>query len=52
MFEGVAKAFNEQVKPHDDLVALCKKFFGTDDLNSPKLKLAFVSILLKQIKIK
>lgn len=41
-FEGVAKAFDEGVVPNPDLVALCKKFFGTDDLRSPKLKLAFI----------
>ena len=40
---GVAQAFGEGVYPHPDLVALCKQFFGTDDLKSPKLKLAFVS---------
>ena len=41
-FEGVAKAFNEKLTPHPELVELCKKFFGTDDLQSPKLKLAFI----------
>lgn len=41
-FEGVAKAFGEKVVPNADLVALCKAFFGTDDLQSPKLKLAFI----------
>jgi len=41
-FEGVARAFGEQVIPHPELVALCKEFFGTDDLKSPKLKLAFI----------
>lgn len=40
---GVAKAFEEDVYPHPDLVALCKQFFGTDDVTNPKLKLAFVS---------
>ena len=39
----MAQAFGEGVYPHPDLVALCKQFFGTDDLKSPKLKLAFVS---------
>lgn len=41
-FEGVARAFGETVVPNADLVALCKAFFGTDDLQSPKLKLAFI----------
>ena len=41
-FEGVARAFGEQVHPHPELVALCKQFFGTDDVSSPKLKLAFI----------
>jgi len=40
--EGVARAFNEPLVPHPDIVQLCKKYFGTDDLRSPKLKLAFV----------
>ena len=40
---GVAKAFGESVKPHPVLVAVCKHYFGTDDLTGPKLKLAFVS---------
>jgi len=41
-FEGVALAFGEHVFPHPELVAVCKDFFGTDDLASPKLKLAFI----------
>jgi len=41
-FEGVANAFGEHVFPHPELVAVCKDVFGTDDLMSPKLKLAFV----------
>lgn len=41
-FEGVAQAFGERVVLHPELVALCKKYFGTDDLNSPKFKLANV----------
>lgn len=41
-FEGVAHAFNEHLFPHPELVAVCKEFFGTDDLTSPKLKLAFI----------
>ena len=41
-FEGVARAFREHVFPHPELVAVCKEHFGTDDLTSPKLKLAFI----------
>ena len=41
-FEGVARAFGEHVSPHPELVAVCKEVFGTDDLASPKLKLAFI----------
>jgi len=41
-FESVARAFGEHVVPHPELVAVCKEFFGTDDLASPKLKLAFI----------
>ncbi|KAL3843234.1 hypothetical protein ACJMK2_021178 [Sinanodonta woodiana] len=41
-FEGVAKAFGENVEPHPVLVDLCKQHFGTDDLNSPELKMAKV----------
>jgi len=40
---GVAKAFGEEVVAHPELVDLCKEFFGTDDLKSPKLKMALVS---------
>lgn len=40
--EAVAKAFGETLVPHPELVELCKKFFGTDDLKAPQLKLAFV----------
>ncbi|XP_013410704.1 FAD synthase isoform X2 [Lingula anatina] len=41
-FEAVAKAFGESVEPHPELVALCQHYFGTDDLKSPKLKLAHI----------
>jgi len=41
-FEGVARAFGEHVFPHPELVSVCKELFGTDDLASPKLKLAFI----------
>ncbi|ESO89349.1 hypothetical protein LOTGIDRAFT_106425 [Lottia gigantea] len=41
-FEGVAKAFNEKTLPHPDLVQLIKQYFGTDDLLSPKMKMAYV----------
>ena len=47
-FEGIAKAFGEKVIPHPELVELCSKYFKTDDLSSPKLKMAHVrtSLLL------
>ena len=38
----MARAFQEHVHPHPELVRVCKEFFGTDDLKSPKLKLAHV----------
>ncbi|KAL4224834.1 FAD1 flavin adenine dinucleotide synthetase [Mactra antiquata] len=41
-FEGVGKAFNEPIEPHPHLVELCSKYFGTDDLDSPKMKMAKV----------
>lgn len=41
-FESVACAFGEGVFPHPELVAVCKEIFGTDDLASPKLKLAYI----------
>ncbi|XP_045175056.2 FAD synthase-like [Mercenaria mercenaria] len=41
-FESVGKAFDEPIEPNPHLVELCKKYFGTDDLNSPKLKMAKV----------
>ncbi|XP_067655697.1 FAD synthase-like isoform X1 [Haliotis asinina] len=40
--EGVAKAFNEEIYPHPQLVELIKGYFGTDDLTSPKMKMAFI----------
>ena len=43
---GVAKAFNEKIHAHPDLVKVCKEYFGTDDLSSPKLKMAHVSVHL------
>lgn len=43
IIEGVAQAFGEKVHPHPDLVEVCKQYFGTDDLTSPKLKMAHVS---------
>ncbi|KAL5006659.1 hypothetical protein ScPMuIL_015465 [Solemya velum] len=39
-FEGVARAFGEPLVPHPELIKLCQTFFGTDDLDSPKLKMA------------
>ena len=41
---GVAKAFNECLYAHPELVKVCKKYFGTDDLKSPKLKMAHVRL--------
>jgi len=39
---GVAKAFGEEITPNPQLVELCSKYFGTNDLDSPKLKMAKV----------
>ncbi|XP_041367426.1 FAD synthase-like [Gigantopelta aegis] len=41
-FEGVAKAFKEDIIPHPDLVELIKKYFNTEDLKSPKMKMAYI----------
>ncbi|ESO07761.1 hypothetical protein HELRODRAFT_76281 [Helobdella robusta] len=41
-FEGIAKAFDEKLYPHPEIINVCKKFFGTDDLKNPKLKIAYV----------
>ncbi|XP_062598134.1 FAD synthase-like [Saccostrea cucullata] len=41
-FEGVAKAFNDVVSPHPDIVELCRQFWGAEDLSSPKMKLAMI----------
>ncbi|XP_046580781.1 FAD synthase-like [Haliotis rubra] len=40
--EGIAKAFSEETYPHPQLVELIKGYFGTDDLTSPKMKMAFI----------
>lgn len=41
-FEGVAKAFEENVYPHPELVKICSDFYKTTDLSSPVMKLASV----------
>ncbi|XP_033751502.1 FAD synthase-like [Pecten maximus] len=41
-FEGVAQAFEDKLSPNPDIVQLCKEYFGTDDMSSPKMKLAMV----------
>ncbi|XP_064600367.1 FAD synthase-like isoform X2 [Liolophura sinensis] len=41
-FEGLSQAFGEPLFHHPELVKVCRKFFGTDDIKSPKLKLAYV----------
>lgn len=42
-FEGVAKAFGEKVKPHPELVKVCRQYFGEDkSLDSPQMKMAHV----------
>ncbi|XP_030844731.1 FAD synthase [Strongylocentrotus purpuratus] len=42
-FEGVAKAFGEEIVPHPELVKLCKDYFGANSsLDSPQLKMALV----------
>ncbi|XP_022083636.1 FAD synthase-like [Acanthaster planci] len=42
-FEGVAKAFDEPIQAHPELVRLCRHYFGDDkDLSSPELKMAHV----------
>ncbi|KAF2879981.1 hypothetical protein ILUMI_26192 [Ignelater luminosus] len=41
-FEAVAKAFDEPLILHPDLVKLCTQFYNTTDINSPGMKLARV----------
>ncbi|XP_034256183.1 FAD synthase-like [Thrips palmi] len=41
-FEGVAKAFRENVFPHPELVKICSEFYNTTNLCSPAMKLAHV----------
>jgi len=41
-FEGVAKAFNEELIFHPTLVKICSEYFNTDDLTNPVMKLAKV----------
>ena len=48
-FEGVARAFGENIRPHPELVEVCRKFFKTDDLSSPKMKMAHVRLQLLTI---
>ncbi|KAI0242524.1 FAD synthase [Lamellibrachia satsuma] len=40
--EAVAKAFGEKTKPHPELIALLKVHFGTEDVTSPKFKMAYI----------
>ncbi|KAH3886073.1 FAD synthase-like [Dreissena polymorpha] len=48
-FEGVAMSFGEPVVPHPELVALCTKYFGTHDMDSPQMKMAKVAKSAKLI---
>nr|XP_054761805.1 FAD synthase-like [Lytechinus pictus] len=42
-FEGVAKAFDEEIVPHPELVKICKDYFGADSsMDSPQLKMALI----------
>ncbi|KAK3103212.1 hypothetical protein FSP39_017457 [Pinctada imbricata] len=41
-FEGVAKAFDDTVSPHPDIVKLCVKYWGESSMDSPKMKLAMI----------
>ncbi|XP_033102652.1 FAD synthase-like [Anneissia japonica] len=42
-FKSVAMAFDESLELNDELVALCKQFFGAEhSLDSPQMKMAFV----------
>lgn len=40
---GVAVAFGEKVKPHPTMVEMISRYFKTDDLSSPAMKMAHVS---------
>merc|ERR1712032_1177659 len=47
-FEGVARAFDDDVEHHPKIVDLCKKWFRKEDLNDPCFKLALIP---KQAKL-
>jgi len=47
-FEGVARAFDDDVEHHPDIVDLCKKWFRKEDLTDPCFKLALIP---KQAKL-
>ncbi|XP_071955026.1 FAD synthase-like isoform X2 [Antedon mediterranea] len=42
-YKGVALAFKEELALNDELVTLCKRFFGAEhSLQSPQMKMAFI----------
>lgn len=43
-FEGVARAFDQLTKPHPEILQLIKEHFGSDSLDSAKLKMAEVPV--------
>lgn len=45
-FAGVARAFDETVAPHPEIVKICSQFYKTTDLSSPAMKLACVLTFL------
>jgi len=47
-FEGVARAFDDDVEHHPKIVDLCKKWFRKEDLTDPCFKLALIP---KQAKL-
>lgn len=46
IFIAIANAFNVKLHPNPELVKICSRFYKTDDVNAPGMKIAFVSILL------
>lgn len=52
LISGVAKAFGEKVKPHPELVKICRQYFGEDkSLDSPQMKMAHVSHLVDLLSL-
>lgn len=41
-FGAIANAFNVKLHPNPELVKICSRFYKTDDVNAPGMKIAFI----------